>query len=76
MLPTGKNFTSGPIENLVNGVFASPLTLSLDLKNCEVKKIAQLDLKCLGNKSYYKQLDTILNIIEKDTLEEMKFAGL
>ena len=27
-------------------------------------------------KSYYKQLDTILNIIEKDTLEEMKSAGL
>ena len=37
---------------------------------------AHLDLKCLGDKSYYKQLDTILNITEKDTLEEMKSAGL
>ena len=37
---------------------------------------AHLDLKCLGDKSYYKQLDTILNIIKKDTLEEMKSAGL
>ena len=37
---------------------------------------AQLDLKCLGDKYYYKQFNTILNIIEKDMLEEMKSAGL
>ena len=75
-LPTSKNITDEGKSYDINwrAVFAA-LELGIGFNSLETS-CTRLDLKCLGNKSYYKQLDTILNIIEKDTLEEMKFAGL
>ena len=75
-LPTSKNITDKGKSYDINrrAVFAS-LELGIGFNGSETF-CAHLDLKCLGDKSYYKQLDTILNIIEKDTLEEMKSACL
>ena len=75
-LLTSKNITDKGKSYDINwiAVFAS-LELGIGFNGLETF-CAHLDLKCLGDKSYYKQLDTILNIIEKDTLEEMKSAGL
>ena len=77
-LPTSKNITDKGKSYDINrrAVFAS-LELGIGFNGLETF-CTQLDLKCLGDKSYYKQLDTtsILNIIEQDTLEEMKSAGL
>ena len=75
-LPTSKNITDKGKSYDINrrAVFAS-LELSIGFNGLETF-CAHLDLKCLGDISYYKQLKTILNIIEKDTLEEMKSADL
>ena len=75
-LPTSKNITDKGNSYDINRrtVFAS-LELGIGFNGLETF-CAHLDLKCLGDKSCYKQLDTMSNIIEKDTLEEMTSAGL